>query len=27
MVSNSGARLPHPTSRSWNALNRKPCAW
>jgi hypothetical protein len=23
MVSNSGARLPHPTSRSWNASNRK----
>jgi hypothetical protein len=20
------ARLPHPTSRSWNASNRKPCA-
>jgi hypothetical protein len=26
MVSNSGARFPHPTSRSWNAFNRKPCA-
>jgi hypothetical protein len=26
MVSKSGSRLPHPTSRSWNVFNQKPCA-
>jgi hypothetical protein len=27
MESNSGVRLPHPTSKSWNISSRKPCVW